>query len=187
MKKAGFLFLVILTCVRLASAQQTYKQPGEGFDPSRLFIGGTFGLSFGSGYSLINVSPQVGYRFTQLFAAGAGIEYIHYSYVDYALYKYTQNYAGMNVFGRLYPIRFLFLQAQPELDYVWGKVTDDTNGKEVGKIPTQFVPVLLLGGGAAIPAGRGAVTFSVLYDVIQKYYSPYYNQAVFSVGFSMGF
>ena len=55
------------------------------------------------------------------------------------------------------------------------------------KIPTQFVPSLLLGGGAAIPAGRGAITISVMYDVIQNLYSPYYHQAVYGFGYNIGF
>ena len=44
----------------------------KGFQKEKLFVGGNFGLTFGS-YTLINVSPQVGYRFSDLFAAGMGI------------------------------------------------------------------------------------------------------------------
>jgi len=50
------------------------------------------------------------------------------------------------------------------------------------------VPSLLLGGGAAIPAGRsGAFTISILYDVLQNPLSPYYHQAVYGFGFTTGF
>lgn len=97
----------------------------------------------------------------------------------------VQSYVGMNLFGRLYPIRQLFIQVQPEGNYVWGSYPY-ANGQEY-KIPSQFVPSLLLGGGAAIPAGRGAVVLSLMYDVIQNTYSPYYGQAVFSFGYNMAF
>jgi hypothetical protein len=107
MKKLGYVLLMVFGSVQLAAAQQTDK--AKGFDPSRLFAGGNFGLSFGSGNSLINLSPQVGYHFSPQFAAGAGVSYIHYSYIDYADFKYSESYAGMNLFGRFYPIRQFFI------------------------------------------------------------------------------
>jgi hypothetical protein len=167
----------------------TAQQPGSpgGFDKSKLFFGGNFGLNFSNGYSLINVSPQVGYRFTDQVAAGFGLNYIHYNYTDYNNFKYTQNYAGLNIFGRFYPIQYAFIQAQPELNYIWGKVRDNGSNAVLYKIPSKFVPSLLLGGGAAIPAGRGAFTISILYDVIQDQWSPYYHQAVYAFGYNMGF
>jgi hypothetical protein len=189
MKKTGFIMVILLSLLQYATAQDAV--PSKGFDKSKLFFGGNFGLNFSSGYSLINLSPQVGYHFSPQFAAGAGINYIHFSYTEYyAGYydqRYSQNYGGLNIFGRFYPIQQLFLQAQPELNYIWGKVKDNETHVTLGKIPTQLVPSLLLGGGAAIPAGRGAIMISVLYDVIQNVYSPYYHQAVYGLGYNVGF
>ncbi len=184
MKKIGCLLVIALGFLQFAAAQETV--PSQGFDKSKLFFGGNFGLSFGS-VTIINVSPQVGYHFTPQFAAGAGVNYIHYSYSDYYNQKYTQNYAGLNVFGRFYPIQQFFIQAQPELNYIWGKIKDNRSDLTIAKIPTQFVPSLLLGGGAAIPAGRGAITISIMYDVIQNIYSPYLHQAIYGLGYNIGF
>ena len=38
---------------------------GKGFDKSKLFVGGNLGLAFGT-YTIINVSPLVGYHFTDV-------------------------------------------------------------------------------------------------------------------------
>ncbi len=182
----------LLTLVFQASAQgpgyngdnqnsNVQSSNGGGFDKSRLFFGGNFGASFGNA-SIINVSPQVGYRFTDYVAAGAGVNFIHYGYKD-DFEKFSQTYAGLNVFGRVYPIRQFFFQAQPELNYMWGNFKYyDGNQAGASKV-SQFVPSFLLGGGAAIPAGPGAITITVLYDVLQNVYSPYYRQAVYGFGY----
>ena len=190
MKKILLIFSLSVTLFHAASAQNDSGK--QGFDKSKLFIGGTFGLGFSSYSTAINISPQVGYRFTQLFAAGVGINYAYY---NYKYYYYGSNnisqrniytYAGFNIFGRIYPIPQFFIHAQPELNYIWGK-QQFYNPDQEFKISSQFVPSLLLGGGAAIPAGRGAFTISVLYDVLQNNLSPYYRQPVYGLGFNIGF
>jgi hypothetical protein len=187
MKKIAGILVIVFGLLQFASAQQEEPPAGGGFDKSRLFFGGNFGLSFGT-YTIVDVSPQIGYHFSNQFAAGAGVDYIHYGYNDqYDQYKYSQSYAGVNVFGRFYPIRQFFIQAQPELNYLWGNVNYYGTDQTTTKIPTQFVPSLLLGGGAAIPAGRGAITISILYDVIQNIWSPYYHQAIYGMGYNIGF
>ncbi len=192
MKKIILLLISSIFVIGVLSAQDTYAPEKKGFDKSKLFFGGNFGLGFGSYSTAINISPQIGYHFSPLFAAGAGINYAYYSYKYYTynnnnIYEKTSySYAGLNVFGRVYPIPYLFIQAQPELNYIWGK-QKYYDGTPDYKIPSQFVPSLLMGGGAAIPAGRGAITISILYDVIQNNLSPYYRQPLYGFGFNVGF
>jgi len=186
MKKIFGLLIFGIGLMTGVSAQNT--EGSGGFDKSKLFFGGNLGLAFGT-YTIINVAPLVGYQFTPVFAAGTGINYSYYGYND-GYYKYNQSYAGMSVFGRISPIRQFFIQVQPEINYIWGTETPyDTNqGLPTYKIPTQFVPSLLLGGGAAIPTGpNGAITISVMYDVLQNPWSPYYHQAVYGFGYNVGF
>lgn len=160
---------------------------GGGFDKSKLFIGGNLGLAFGYA-TIINVAPQVGYHFSPMFAAGVGLNYSYYSYDDGYNNYFKETYLGMSIFGRLYPLQQFFIQAQPELNYVWGSgYFPSINQYEYSKV-NQFVPSFLLGGGAAIPTGaNGAITISVMYDVIQNPLSPYYHQAVYGFGYSVGF
>jgi hypothetical protein len=192
MKKC-LLALTLLTIIATSSiAQEDEDEPKKGFDKSRLFFGGYLGASFGN-YTLVNVSPQVGYFLNKYFAVGAGINFIYSSYkIEYNVSSYNTKeelgVVGLNIFGRFYPIQYIMLQAQPELNYVWGKVKYYDGSPEY-KYDPEFVPSILLGGGVVIPTGggRGGFTISVMYDVLQEDRSPYYKNAVWYFGYTFGF
>jgi hypothetical protein len=172
-------------------AQDSQDEGKKGFDKSRLFFGGNFGLGFSSYYTLINVSPQVGYHFNQYLAAGTGINFIYSSqryYTGNVNYDYRFDYGvvGLNVFGRVYPLQQLFLQIQPELNYTWGK-EKFYDGSPDQKLSPQFVPSLLAGAGGAIPMGRaGAFILIIQYDLLQNNRTPYGNRPFFSFGYNVG-
>ena len=178
-----------------ASAQRPGDEdpePKKGFDKSKLFFGGNFGLSFSNYYTLINVSPQIGYRFNDYLAAGAGVNFIYSSEKYYDAYgndafRYNYGVTGLNIFGRVYPIRELFLQLQPEANYVWGNITY-YNPSYKQKLSPEVVPSLLGGAGGVIPTGgRGGFIVMVQYDLLQQSRSPYGNHAFFSFGYNVGF
>lgn len=174
------LAALLVTLFQLsARAQDQDEETTRGFDKSKLFFGGTFGLGFGSNQTLVNVSPQVGYRFNRTLAAGVGVNFIYSSY-RYRFYtpEFKENYgvAGLNVFGRVYPIDYIFLQLQPEANYSWGKYKY-YDGTPDQKLNGKIVPSLLGGAGAAIPAGSGAFLIMVQYDLLQNVRSPYGNRA----------
>ncbi len=160
------------------------------FDPRRLVFGGNLGASFGD-YTFINVSPQVGYMFSNMFTAGAGINYINssYKYKDIngnELYKESYGYAGLNLFGRLYPTNFLFAMVQPEINYSWGKIDYNSSAMEDSKLDEKWVPTLLVGAGIVVGGrgGRGGLMLSIQYDLAQDPRSPYGNNAFVGMGFS---
>ena len=182
------LLIALLSILAISVFAQDEEEGKKGFDKSKLFFGGTFGASFGS-YTFVNVSPQVGYRFNKFFAAGAGVNFIYssvkYDYGSAALnYKNEYGVVGLNIFGRVYPVQFLVIQVQPEMNYTWGKV-HFYDGSADQKLDPKFVPSLLVGGGVAIPTGgRGAMTIMYQYDVVQDPRSPYGTAAFLSIGFS---
>jgi hypothetical protein len=186
-RKSLLLAIVLLTALHITTIAQDEEEPKRGFDKEKLFFGGNFGLGFGSNSTLINVSPQIGYRFNQYFAAGAGVNFLYSSY-RYAWQNYKENYgmAGLNIFGRVYPIEYIFLQAQPELNYNWGKFKFD-DGTPDQKLKGKIVPSLLGGAGAAIPAGRGAFIVMIQYDLLQNDRTPYGNRAFYNFGYNIGF
>jgi len=185
-----FMVLGLMASVSLKAQDEPEPPPKKGFDKEKLFFGGNFGLSFGD-YTLINISPQIGYRFNRYLAAGAGLNFI-YSSIRYRYYPSTDDYrnsygvAGINIFGRVYPIDYVFLQLQPEMNYTWGKVKF-YDGTPDAKLPAKIVPSLLGGAGGAIPAGRGAFIVMVEYDLLQNDRSPYGTRAFFNFGYNIGF
>lgn len=191
MKKYLLAACLLAFCSVIAVAQDGEEEGKSGFDKSKLFFGGNLGLAFGSYSTLVNVSPQIGYRFNRYVAAGAGINFI-YSSNKYDFGDVNQNYkeeygvTGLNVFGRVYPIEYLFVQVQPEANYTWLKY-HFYNGEPDEKLPNKIVPSLLGGIGAAIPAGRGAFIVTVNYDLLQNERSPYGNRAFFNFGYNIGF
>jgi long-subunit fatty acid transport protein len=46
---------------------------------SRLYVGGNFGLGFGT-LTSIDVSPMIGYNINRHFSGGVGATYMYYSY-----------------------------------------------------------------------------------------------------------
>ncbi|HRP55994.1 hypothetical protein [Agriterribacter sp.] len=186
MKK--IIFLLLFAAASMIQTAYSQDEPEETapkrFDKSKLFFGGNFGLGFGSNTSSIIVSPQVGYRFNTHFAAGAGINFNYYSYKNLSNEKTSLGYTGLNIFGRVYPIPYILLQAQPELNYSWGSIKYPDNSP-AEKLKGQFVPSLLLGGGAAIPTGgNGALLLMLQYDVLQESRSPYGSKAFFTMGYN---
>ena len=190
MRKYCLLMLFVLLAGTACFAQDDEGGEKRGFDKSKLFVGGNFGLSFGD-YTLVNVSPQLGYRFNQFLAAGAGVNFL-YSSVKYRnfngapLSKDSYGVAGLNVFGRVYPIQYLLLQAQPEINYTWGKSKLYDNLSYSRKIPGVYVPSLLLGGGAIIPSGIGGFIIMVQLDVLNNQRSPYGNRPIYNFGYNVG-
>ncbi len=193
MKKA-FVLIGALLFITITSFGQDEKEEKEeklkGFQKDRLFVGGNFGLSFGN-YTLINISPQIGYRFNKFLAAGTGVNLQYVSikqkYSNGDLYsKTSQGVAGLNLFGRVYPIQQFMLQVQPEANYVFGKqrnyFTDRIDEIKVKEI----APSLLLGGGLVLPSGRGAFIASLFYDVLQNENSPYGNRPIINFTYNIG-
>lgn len=185
--KRNFILISCLLFTLAVVAQEEEKE--KGIDKNKIFVGGNFGFGLGTGVASVNLSPQVGYYFSNWFAAGAGVNGIYRSYKerglnDAVLYKENYGVAGLNIFGRLFPVSFLFVDLQPELNYVWGKQENFYPPAEY-KV-NKTVPALLGGAGVLIPSGRGGLMIRMQHDLLQKDYSPYGNKPFLSFGYVMG-
>jgi hypothetical protein len=186
----NIFFILILFFSSIVSFAQ--DEPGEakkGFQKEKIFVGGNFGLTFGD-YTLINISPQVGYRFNNYLAAGLGInaQYIsvkQYLYGGQEYSKTSQGVTGLNIFGRVYPIDQIMIQVQPEANYVFGNIKYYSNPPQTTKLDAVIVPSLLIGGGAVIPSGRGSFIASVFYDILQDKNSPYGARPIYNFGYNI--
>jgi hypothetical protein len=146
-----------------------------------VYVGGSFWMQFGS-VTYIDVSPMVGYRFTDKFSAGPGIVYQYLKYDSYGQ-EYSTNSYGGRLFARHTIFQQFFAQAQyenisTEFLYING------NG-EIDEI-REWVPGFLLGGGIAQPLGRrGAIIISGMYNFLHdEIKSPYPSAWIFNVGFT---
>jgi hypothetical protein len=185
--KRTLLFIALVLLAAVVQAQDE-TLPKKGFQKEKMFLGGSFGLAFGN-YNFINISPQLGYRFTNAFAAGIGIngQYLSFKDWDYngSAYRQKQTIIGLNIFGRVYPISNFMLQAQPEVNYRFGKWIYDGPPKQVFRSDAMIVPSLLLGGGLVLPAGRGETLITIFYDVLQNENSPYGRRPIYNFGYNI--
>lgn len=191
--KKTLLATLLLFCTACAFSQSE----DESGKPSKLFAGGNFGLSLGR-YTLVNLNPQVGYRFNRFLGAGLGMNLVYasqkekYNGEDYI--KTTQGITGLNVFARFYPVQRFLIQVQPEANYIFGnsKYYLDQNFQPLNppakyKLDAEIIPSILIGGGLVTPTEKGAMLFTVMYDVLQNPNSPYGNRPVVSVGYNFNF
>jgi hypothetical protein len=189
-KRIVLSFFVLFATLHLWAQDEGKEAPKKGFQREKMFLGGNFGLTFGN-YTFVNISPQLGYHFTNFFAAGMGVnaQYVSFKSWDYAgsRFKQKQTVLGLNVFGRVYPIRNILLQAQPEVNYIFGKQIFYGPPKQEYKLDAAIVPSLLVGGGLALPSGRGELLITIFYDVLQNENSPYGPRPVFNFGYNVGF
>ncbi|RAI99915.1 hypothetical protein LX64_04469 [Chitinophaga skermanii] len=209
MKRILTLLFIVLAATEVSNAQfyktdtvkqrkryyadEPKQQTTKGFDRSKLMVGGIFGMAFGD-YTNINISPMAGYRFNEYIAAGVNVNFqfaqtkYYYAYSNDVSDRYKYTIFGGGLWGRVYPVPFLFLHAQPEYNSIAEKHTQYNDPNPSRKFTSNYgAPSLLLGGGYAQPiGGNSAFTISLLYDVIQDKNSPYNNQPLFQAGFNIG-
>ena len=175
------ILLSITTSVLLA---QDKDQPEEkkGFKKENLFTGGSISLGFGSAYGSSSfsagASPIFGYSITKWLDAGITINYNYQSSknVYYDGDKTRQTEYGAGTFVKIYPIHFLFAQAQLEHNFA----TQKYNPGGGGLWSTQNFQTnsLLVGGGYAGRSPYGKEIFfylAVLFDVSGNPFTPYTN------------
>lgn len=187
MKKIFFALLFTLFFIEIQAQYQNRSmyQPqvsSNKFDPSKLTLGGSFGLQFGD-YTTINIAPQVGYSFNKYINAGAGITYTYYKdnyYYNFDKIKDSRSYFGFNLYARLYPVDFLVIMIQPEANRMWSTIKNERTSEKYTE--NKFVPSVVVGGGLRF----GPVTAMLKYDIVQDRNSPYGNNIFYSVGYTFG-
>jgi len=202
-----------------ASAQEVYtssgKAPGEkrkeldrkkkkkenGFDLSRLVVGGTLGFGMGDQVISFNIAPMVGYRITDKLAAGVGFGYQYFKQNDFfEIVNYNTNEVyfrdfkasmiSASVWARYLIFDRMFAHAEYEHnffsfdDYEYNYLRND-----IDKIKERInVPSVLLGVGYRQPIAENASMYIMgFYDVLQEEYSPYRGSIQPRIGFTIGF
>ena len=192
------IILIIATSLLSLQGFAQYREPEEhrepeeeregGFKKDHLFTGGGIQLSY-SGYSfVVGASPVIGYSFTKWFDAGIGLNFTYISSRQAEQDQFGDIYTTGDkvrqtdiapiVFARLYPLKFLFVQAQGEQNFISQKYIYGGNSIPDEKIKYSVTSLLL---GAGYCSGREAVGdlfyyISWSFDVLKDRRSPYVQQ-----------
>lgn len=190
MKFSTQVSLIFLFAIASLQALAQWGQEELTEKPSfkdRVFTGGGVGLSFGSNYDFISLSPIIGYRLSQRVAAGTSIifRYTNYKYVTPNVS--TTDY-GLSPFLRFQFYGPLFLHA--EYEYLNTQYVDGYTGLKVRKDFSSF----MAGGGFFQPIGRHTAFFvTALYNFSYRAttnpfdYYPYSSPFVLRAGITAGF
>lgn len=151
----------------------------------RVFVGGELGATFGD-YTQINISPMIGYRFSEEISSGLQFIYNHsWQYINKDQVNQTtlqSNTYGGNMFLQYNPVSSFYLKGEFEYDSYSNYTT--TQGTNV----TQAVPFIFLGAGYSTPISKIA-TFNagIKVDVLNNENSPYEDfTPFFYVGAGVG-
>lgn len=150
--------------------QETVKQ--KGYDPTNLFIGGSVSLGIGNGSFNAGLHPHFGYTFAKWIDAAGVVNFEYQSQRDQYNNKYHTTVYGLGAFTRIFPVQFIFIQAQPEYNLIQQKYLPASGSSQKFKVDA---PSLLLGGGYTTSrSGKNSFSYlSILVDVVKDKNSPY--------------
>jgi hypothetical protein len=177
MKKLILSVLLFSTTTTFLFAQDEKEDEKKGFKKENLFTGGSISLAFYNSTFLVGGSPVFGYSIAKWIDAGIVGNYNYTSYRDYySVYndKLHQTVYGGGVFTKIYPVRFLFAQAQFEHNFIQQKFIPDIGSEVTSK--TDVNSFLVGGGYTTGRFGQGGSPFfylAVLFDVSGNINSPY--------------
>ncbi|HMK05039.1 MAG TPA: hypothetical protein VK489_12635 [Ferruginibacter sp.] len=179
MKKA-FIVLVLLNIFYTAFAQEENESSERkgGFKKENLFVGGELALGFGSYYTALGASPYFGYSITRYLDAAVSFNFNYTAQRDYPYYgdKARQTLYGPGAFVRVYPLQFLFAQAQFEHNFIKTRYIPGNESPYLPSTEHTGVNSFLVGAGYA--GGRDEYNksfyyISISFDVLGNNASPY--------------
>ncbi len=172
--------LAVSLCIANVQAQRSDEEQERKpfFKKENLFTGGSVGAGFGQGAFSLGLGPYFGYSLNKYVDVAASLNYNYVSQRDpFSIAKYRQSIIGPGAFVRLFPVKFLFAQAQYEYNFIQFK---DIPGNNAPNFITKYnVQSFLIGGGyASGREGEGTpyFFFSVLIDIGKNPLSPYTDQ-----------
>ena len=177
MKRTLLAVSAILLTVSMAMGQDDEKDEVKRKFSERLFTGGSVSLAFYNNTFMIGASPVLGVNLASFIDAGIVFNYNYTSYRDYGGFfndKLKQTVYGGGVFTKLYPVRFLFAQAQWEHNWFKQRYVPNFGPEETYRFDGNS---FLVGGGYTTGRDKeGDAPFyylAVLFDVSGNENSPY--------------
>jgi hypothetical protein len=185
-KIASFVALLFFSTFLNAQDNDVYArndQPQKSKKPfaERLFLSPDLGLQFGT-VTVVNVSPKIGYRITDKFAAGLGGTYIYIKDKTFKQlgYIYESSIYGGSIFSQYQIFEQIRLYSEYEL------LSLETFNSKTFKTTRELVPSLLAGGGyISRIGGNSSFNIMLLYNLLDGPNSIYDNPVI-RIGFNIG-
>ncbi len=176
MYKYIVIFLTVILYSATIIAQENPQPKRKSPMSSRIFVGGGLGLQFGT-VTLVDVSPLIGYWFTEKLAGGIGFTYQYLD--DTRPPEYSTNIYGIRVFGRYYVFSDVFAHAE----YEWLNYKPWSYYESPARINVSNI---LLGGGYRQWIGSNSfMAIELLWNVNESVYS-FYQNPIIRIGFGFG-
>lgn len=165
-----------------ANAQtETTDEKKPFFKKENLFTGGDFGIFFGSGSFSVGLTPYLGYSLNEYVDVAASFNFNYQSVRDvtYLGDAVRNTTFGPGAFVRLFPVNFLYVQAQFERNFLSAKYIAPTNSGILNEKYSAAASSYLVGGGYTSGregAGNAYYYFSILFDIGNDTNSPYIDR-----------
>ena len=180
MKKITLLFLMFIVSFNLL-AQDKDEKKGS-FKKENLFTGGNVTLSFGNSVTVLGLSPYFGYSITKYLDVALSTNFNYTSQRDNVVMgdKIRQTVYGPGAFIRVFPVHFLFAQAQFEQNFIKYKYIPGSNNSYPAEKQSLDAGSFLVGGGYSSGKRDGNTYYyvSILWDVSKNKNSPYMRISV---------
>jgi hypothetical protein len=171
--KIKFILALLVTVTISLSAYSQEEDNDRFFKKENFFTGGTLNATFGNQITALGISPYIGYSFNKYIdiAINTGINYQSEREASGpgSFAKFRSTSYGPGAFVRVFPVKFLFAQAQFEYNFFRSKYLP-TGYNSGGYIQYKSdVRSLLIGAGISngkdFPYQKSYYYFSVLWDV----------------------
>lgn len=180
--------LSLLVCL-VGSLQAQDEEDRGGFRKENIFIGTSLNLGVSSGVFQIGANPEIGYSLARWLDGGVStnINYTSFRYTDGTSDRYFVYGAGP--FLRLWPVRFLFVTAQPEFNRI--NITRKySNGLPSDKYKFNATSFLLGAGYGNRVVGQTYSYIAIMFDAMHDINSPYRDEydriiPIFRAGFAL--
>ncbi len=153
------------------------KYPPKARFWDKVYVGGNLGFQFGT-VTFAEVSPLVGYNFTEKLSGGIGLTYQYYSYKDPS-YQLTTNVYGARAFGRYFFTDYLF--GHVEFEHLNLDAFDFYPARRRVDVESFFAG----GGYFQRIAGNSGLYVMLLYNFTETLYTPYTNPVI-RIGINIG-
>ncbi len=157
------IFALLFSFHHLSAQQQTITSSPQNNFWKNVQFGGGLGLSIGSGYTDITVSPSAIYNVNSIVAVGTALQFGYIS----AKNDYTSTIYGASLIGLINPIPQIQLSVELE------EINVNTDYKYYGFSDSFWNTALYVGAGYR----TGNVTIGARYNVLFNEDKNYYNDA----------